>query len=155
MASNVLLYATRSFFVGMHACASVGSAGSSMMAKLLNYTESARRYVRGPSQPAITIAEVFVMETRLVSFAKLFATSDVRIHSVRRSAMSLAPRALRIVLGHVHTAVNAKCLARSRATFCHVRAAARRDCHALINAHPYAARSVLTRNTASSAQMSQ
>jgi len=153
MTTNVLLSVTRSLAVGMRARASVGSAGSSMMARLLNHTESARRCVRGPSPPAITAAEVSVTETHLVGFAKLFAMYDVRIQNVRRSAMSLASRVLRTVLGHVHIEVNAKCLAPSRAIFCPAHAAARRDCYAIINARPCAARSVLKLNTASSAPM--
>lgn len=155
MILNVLLSVTRSLVVGMRARASVGNAESSMMARSLSHTISARRSVRGPSPPAITTVKASVTETRPVGFARLFATSDVRIQDVRRSAMSLASRALRIVLGHVHIEVNAKCLAPSRATFCPARAAVRRDCYVLINAHPYAARSVPILDTANCAQMSR
>lgn len=155
MTLNVLLSVTRSWLVGMRARGSAESAESSMMARSLSHTESARRCVRGPSPPATTTAEASVTETRLVGFAKLFAMCDVRILSVRRSATSLASHVSRTVLGHVHIEVNAKCLAPSRAIFCLARAAARGDCYALTNAHPYAAKSVLTLDTASFAPMSQ
>ncbi len=68
--------------------------------------------------------------------------------------MSLAPHALRIVLGHARIEAHVGCLARCLATCYLAHSGAKRSWNAFINAHQYAARCVLVRDTVSFAQTS-